>query len=89
MTDVRTIEVFSAGCRLCRDTIREVRAEACPDCEVEVVDLHEPEGARRARELGVETAPAVAVDGELAGCCEGSGPDPGTLREAGLGRPTG
>jgi len=30
---------------------------------------------------------AVAIDGKLAGCCAGRGPDEVTLREAGLGRP--
>lgn len=89
MTETRTIEVFSAGCPLCRDTIREIRAEACGDCEVEVIDLDEPEGSRRARELGVESVPAVAIDGDLAGCCQGSGPDLEVLRDAGIGRPAG
>lgn len=89
MTERRRIEVFSAGCPICEETVRTVREEACGDCEVVVVDLHQPEGADRARELGVESAPAVAVGGELAGCCSDGGPALQELREAGLGRPVG
>ena len=83
----RTIEVFSAGCPLCNDTLEMVNRMACPSCEVTVVDMQDIKGATRARELGVTSVPAVAVNGELAGCCAGRGPDEATLRNIGLGRP--
>ncbi len=82
----RTIEVFSAGCPLCRDTVEMVNSLACPSCEVTVVDMHDVEGVTRARELGVRSVPAVAVNGKLADCCAGRGPDEATLRGAGLGQ---
>ena len=87
MSDKRRIEVFTAGCPACDDTVTLVRDLACPSCEVAVLDMHEPEVAARARELGVRTVPAVAVDGKLAGCCANRGPDEATLRAAGMGRP--
>jgi len=83
----RRIEVFSAGCPVCREAAEEIRAAACESCEVRVLDLHEPSVARRARDLGVGAAPAVVVDGELASCCDTVGPDLQVLRAAGLGRP--
>lgn len=83
----RKIEVFSAGCPLCRETVEQVRQLACPSCEIEVVDMHGIAGLTRARELGVRSVPAVAVDGKLAGCCAGRGPDLETLQAAGLGQP--
>ena len=83
----RTIEVFSADCPLCRDTVEMVNRLACPSCEVTVVDMHDLKGATRARELGVRSVPAVAVNGKLADCCAGRGPDEASLRRAGLGRP--
>ncbi len=89
MTEKRRIEVFTAGCPACDDTVTLVRDLACPSCEVTVLDMHEPEVAARAKELGVRTVPAVAVDGELAGCCTNRGPDEAALRAAGLGRPLG
>ena len=82
----RKIEVFSAGCPLCMDTVELVNRLSCPSCEVTVVDMLDIKGATRARELGVKTVPAVAIDGKLADCCAGRGPDETTLREAGIGQ---
>lgn len=84
----RTIEVFSAGCAACDETIQLVNQVACPSCEVSVLDMNDAAVARRAKDLGIRSVPAVVVDGKLADCCAGRGPDEATLRAAGLGRPT-
>ncbi len=83
----RTIEVFSAGCPLCRDTVELVNQLSCSSCDVAVIDMQDIKGATRAREVGVKSVPAVAINGKLASCCEGHGPDEATLRGAGLGQP--
>jgi hypothetical protein len=49
--------------------------------------MRQPEVAERAKRLGVRSVPAVAISGELAGCCSGRGPNLDTLRAAGLGVP--
>lgn len=85
--DKRKVEVFTAGCPACEETIAQVREAACASCEVEVLDMNDEAVAARARELGVRSVPAVAIDGLLASCCEGRGPDIATLRSAGLGNP--
>ena len=85
----RKIEVFSAGCPLCEETIKLVNSLACPSCDVSVVDMKDIQGATRARALGVKSVPAVAINGKLADCCAGRGPDEATLRGAGLGQPLG
>lgn len=82
----RKIEVFTAGCACCEETVQTVQRLACPSCEVEVLDMKDTEVARRASELGVRSVPAVAVDDELAGCCAGRGPTAEALRAAGVGR---
>lgn len=87
MSAKRTIEIFSAGCPACQETIDLVNRVACPSCEVSVLDMNDDAVARRARELGVRSVPAVAIDGELAECCAGRGPEEATLRAGGLGRP--
>jgi glutaredoxin len=87
MADKRKIEVFSAGCGVCEDTVALVNRLACPSCEVTVLDMRKADVAKRARELGVRSVPAVAINGRLAGCCTGRGVDEATLRAAGLGRP--
>ncbi|MCK5193290.1 MAG: thioredoxin family protein [Desulfobulbaceae bacterium] len=85
----RKIEVFSAGCPLCEDAVKLVNSLACPSCDVTVVDMKDIQGMTRARELGVKSVPAVAINGKLADCCAGRGPDEATLRGAGLGQPIG
>lgn len=83
---VRKIEIFSAGCALCEDTISLVNQMACPSCEIIVLSMSDPETARRAKELGIRTVPAVVVDGKLASCCANHGPDEAALRAAGVGQ---
>ena len=87
MTVKRKVEVFSAGCSLCQETVALVNRVACSSCEVTVLDMQDDEVARRAKSLGVRSIPAVAIDGVLAECCAGRGPDEATLRAAGLGQP--
>ena len=87
MTDKRIIEVFSAGCPVCDDTVKLVNNLACPSCEVNVLDMKTPEVAERAKTLGIRSVPAVVIDGKLADCCTGRGPDEATLKAAGLGKP--
>lgn len=87
MNDKRAIEVFSAGCSVCEETIAMVKRVACQSCEVTVLDMQDPEVARRARSLGIRSVPAVVIDGRLAECCTGRGVDEATLRAAGLGQP--
>ena len=50
-----------------------------------LLDLHDPLVAGRAKGLGIRSVPAVVIDGKLADCCTGRGPDEATLRAAGLG----
>ena len=85
MATKRKIEVFSAGCPACKDTVALVQSVACPSCEVTVHDMHDPKVANRAKGFGIRSVPAVVIDGKLADCCTGRGPDEATLRAAGLG----
>lgn len=87
MNTKRKVEIFSAGCPACKDTIELVNRMACPACEVSVLDMNEPQVAERARALGIRSVPAVAIDGKLAECCSGRGPDEAGLRTAGVGQP--
>lgn len=87
MATRRTIEVFSAGCTACDDAIKMVRDVACPSCDVSILEMHDPSVASRAKDLGIRSVPAVVIDGKLADCCAGRGPDEATLRAAGLGQP--
>jgi len=87
MARKRRVEIFSAGCPVCSDVVQRIRALACPSCEVTVLDMGAPDVAARASALGIRSLPAVAIDGALADCCAGRGPDEAVLRAAGLGQP--
>ncbi len=89
MNDMRRVEVFSAGCPTCDAALELVNEIACPSCEVSVRDMHDPQIASRATALGIRSLPAVVIDGVLADCCTGRGPDEAALRAAGLGQPIG
>ncbi len=87
MAAKRKIEVFSAGCPVCEQTVELVKHIACESCDVTVLDLHDTQVASQAKELGINSVPAIVIDGKLAQCCEGRGPDEEILRTAGLGQP--
>jgi len=86
MADKRKIEVFSAGCTTCHEVIEAVKREACSSCEVIVHDMQDAQVARRAKDLGIQSVPAVVIDGKLSSCCTGQGVDLAVLKNAGLGR---
>ena len=86
MNTKRKIEIFSAGCPACEETIEWVTSIACPSCEVDILDMNNSATAVRAKEMGIRSVPAVAIDGKLADCCAGKGPDKDMLRAAGIGQ---
>ena len=86
MAAKRKIEVFSAGCPTCEETIQSVRRISCPSCEFTVLNMNEQATASRAKSLGIRSVPAVVINGKLAGCCAGRGPEEAALRSAGLGQ---
>ena len=83
----RKVEIFSAGCAVCDELVERVRGIACPSCDIVVLDMKQPDVAERAKQLRVASIPAVAIDGTLADCCAGRGPDEAALLAAGLGQP--
>lgn len=87
MTAKRKIEVFSAGCPLCADTVTLVSKLACSSCEVSVLDMNDTAVADRAKSLGIKTVPSVVVNGQLASCCQGGGVDENVLKVMGVGSP--
>jgi hypothetical protein len=87
MSTNRTIEIFSAGCTACDQTAAMVRRVAGSSCDIEVLDMHDPRVAAKAKGYRVHTVPAMAVDGKLAACCSRAGPNEASLRAAGIGVP--
>ncbi|MFQ5432334.1 MAG: glutaredoxin [Nitrospinota bacterium] len=85
----RNVEVFTAGCPVCDDTVKLVNSIACPSCAVVVYDLNkgcESNICRdKAKQYGIKRLPAVAVNGKLLGCCEIESVSADALKAAGVG----
>lgn len=90
MIKKRQIEVFTAGCPVCEETVKQVKEAACSSCEVIVYDLNKGcetnEGRDKAKGYGIKAVPVVVIDGKLASCCTNKGVDMEALKKAGLGR---
>jgi len=78
----KKIEIFSAGCSTCKETIELVKRLAGSSHELVVHDMHKSETATKAKNYGVRSVPAVVIDGKLASCCAGRGPEERVLRSA-------
>jgi len=83
----RKVEIFSAACPVCQDTIDLVNELACSSCEIIIHDTHDKDIQSRIKELGIKSIPAVAINGALADCCQGRGVDVEKLKAGGLGHP--
>lgn len=82
----RRIEIFSAGCSVCEEGIQQVREAACSSCDVQVRSMGDPQTAADAKLYGIQSLPAVVIDGQLANCCQRGGIDLAELRSLGLGQ---
>lgn len=84
----RTIEVFTAGCPCCDETVKLVQSLVCPSCDLQILDMWTDQAAQaKAKQYGVTRVPAVAVNGKLADCCQVGSVDANTLRSLGVGVP--
>ncbi len=89
MTERREVEVFTAGCSLCDETVQLVLLHSVddPTCSVTVLHMADESTQKKARQYGVTRVPAIAVDGRLADCCRGNAIDGDMLRSLGIGSP--
>ena len=85
MANQRQIDIYSAGCAVCEDTVTMVRDLACASCNITVRDMTDPSVAREAERLGIKAVPAVVINARVADCCAAGGPDADALESAGIG----
>lgn len=85
----RRVEVFTAGCPVCDETVKLVQSLSCASCEVTVYDLRDGCASNQCRsaasDYGIHRLPAVVVDGRLVSCCEGAPVGAQALQAAGVG----
>lgn len=74
----RIVEVFTAGCPLCDETVKLVQELSCSNCDVQIWDLRSELATDAVREkaaqYGIHRVPAVVVNGQLAECCQNQEP---------------
>lgn len=75
----KKIEIFTAGCATCNETVDLVKRIAGANHDIEIHDMHQAHIAARAKQHGIRSLPSIVVDGQLAGCCAGRGPDEAIL----------
>ena len=61
----RQVEIFTADCPLCDETVKLVKDLACSSCQVSVYDLRKKADLAKAEQYGVNSVPALAVNGRL------------------------
>lgn len=61
----RVLEFFSGGCPLCLSFQNEVELGKCGPCQVEIIDVRNPEARRRMKKYAVRVVPTLVVDGKI------------------------
>ncbi|MFZ5976267.1 MAG: glutaredoxin [Hydrotalea flava] len=86
----RKIELFTAGCTVCDPVVEMVKAMACSSCEVIIYNIAEScdtkECSEKVKSYGINTVPAIAVNGKLLSCCLHNGISVEELKSAGIGK---
>jgi len=57
------IEVFTAGCHLCENTVEMVKRIIGLQCTLRIYDLAKGEGIEEARKYGVRAVPTIVGNG--------------------------
>lgn len=70
----KKIELFTAGCSVCKETENMIREIIGNKNEIIIYNLNSQENntesINKAEEYKIKSLPAVAVDGKLLSCCE-------------------
>ena len=86
MSGKRKVEVFTADCPICNETVKLVKELSCPSCDVSIYDLRK-NGVEKANEYGINSIPTVVVNGKILDCCKRGKPTTEDLKAAGIGKP--
>ncbi len=78
----RQIEIFTADCSLCDETVQMVQELTCSNCEVSVYNMRQEQ--EKAQQYEVNAVPAIVINGKLV--LTGK-PNLEQLRAAGVGQP--
>jgi hypothetical protein len=62
-----TIEIFSAGCPLCKHVIDDIQIGKCQGCNQTVYDMNKmtEEAKRKMKVYGITSVPTTIIDGSI------------------------
>lgn len=59
------IQIFSGGCKLCKDTADIVEVGKCKDCKMEVLDVGGSENRELVGSYNITAVPSIVIDGKI------------------------
>ncbi len=59
------IQIFSGGCKLCKDTADIVEIGKCKSCKTEVLDIASKANARLVKQYCITAVPSIVIDGKI------------------------
>lgn len=59
------IQIFSGGCKLCKDTMNIVEVGKCKDCGMEILDVNKKGNKELVRRYGITAVPSIVIDGKI------------------------
>ena len=75
------VEIFTAGCSLCDETVEEVK-NIFSEKEIIIYNLIKALDLNKAKEYEIYRVPSVVVNGRLLNCCKNNKVDKKELTEA-------
>lgn len=75
------VEIFTAGCPLCDETVKTVK-KIVKQNEIVVYNLKEKYDSDQLKKYGINTIPAVVVNGKLLNCCKSNKLDVNLLKSS-------
>ena len=59
------IQIFSGGCKLCKETIGIVEIGRCRSCKMEVFDVASEGNAKLVKRYDINAVPSIVIDGKI------------------------
>ncbi|MCF6182210.1 thioredoxin family protein [Lutibacter sp.] len=81
----KQVEIFTAGCPICKPIVQLVKDTANSNCEITIHNLSEINNDSVYKKYNIKRLPAIAVNGKLLECCKNIEITKEDLISAGIG----
>jgi hypothetical protein len=59
------IQIFSGGCKLCKDTADIVEVGKCKDCKMEILRVEDKQNWTLIKRYNINAVPSIVIDGKI------------------------